>query len=678
MTMYKTGKRVDDALFAEQRTNILLKMGDHYRKKSNVVYDELRTRGVITKKQKLRLTQNHVHRITNIYENSIIEANPSAEAVPYNEDELHDVKAAEMNNAVLGWARKTNDWEDAKAKFANDFITIGEVFAKVRYDYDLGPVVGLDDKGNEFRQGEFVVDRIFAFDMKRDPNARSEKENAWWIHEQMINVDDYKKLVEEFQPDKSKSISTSEKKTMKIFDGATGEYREAEDQVMVYELFLKPNKNKEYPNGYYILFSDYFILSEGELPFGIYPIICQGFDEMTTSPRSTSIIKVCRPYQVEINRSSSKMAEHQITLGDDKVYIQKGTKLSNGGYLHGVRAFQVSGQQPVIQPGRSGAQYLDYKLSQVQEMYQAVNLSFVLEEKEQIGDPYQLLFRSMKEKKRFAKYAEKFQRFEINIAKTILAMAKQYLTEDHMVKIAGRLEAVNIAEFKRMDDAGYEIKIAASSGDVESRFGKILAATQTLQYAGSSLSPDQIGNIIKNLPFGNEKQIFSTLTVDQDNANNDILALDRGEEVPVKLYENHEFMIQALTHRMKKSDYRFLSPEIQQRYEQKLDQHEMIYTEQKRSAEQAKMGMIPMGGFLTTVNTSWFNPATNRVERVKIPSESISWLMQKLQDQGRFAEEIDRIPLSSQASIGQDTQSNQPQAGNIIPMPGPQAQGVLE
>jgi len=676
--MYKTGKRVDDALFAEQRTNILLKMGDHYRKKSNVVYDELRTRGVITKKQKLRLTQNHVHRITNIYENSIIEANPSAEAVPYNEDELHDVKAAEMNNAVLGWARKTNDWEDAKAKFANDFITIGEVFAKVRYDYDLGPVVGLDDKGNEFRQGEFVVDRIFAFDMKRDPNARSEKENAWWIHEQMINVDDYKKLVEEFQPDKSKSISTSEKKTMKIFDGATGEYREAEDQVMVYELFLKPNKNKEYPNGYYILFSDYFILSEGELPFGIYPIICQGFDEMTTSPRSTSIIKVCRPYQVEINRSSSKMAEHQITLGDDKVYIQKGTKLSNGGYLHGVRAFQVSGQQPVIQPGRSGAQYLDYKLSQVQEMYQAVNLSFVLEEKEQIGDPYQLLFRSMKEKKRFAKYAEKFQRFEINIAKTILAMAKQYLTEDHMVKIAGRLEAVNIAEFKRMDDAGYEIKIAASSGDVESRFGKILAATQTLQYAGSSLSPDQIGNIIKNLPFGNEKQIFSTLTVDQDNANNDILALDRGEEVPVKLYENHEFMIQALTHRMKKSDYRFLSPEIQQRYEQKLDQHEMIYTEQKRSAEQAKMGMIPMGGFLTTVNTSWFNPATNRVERVKIPSESISWLMQKLQDQGRFAEEIDRIPLSSQASIGQDTQSNQPQAGNIIPMPGPQAQGVLE
>lgn len=668
--MYQEGKRIDDQLFSEQRTNILLKMGDHYRKKSNSVYNELRHRGVITRDQKLRLTQNHIHRITNIYENGILEGDPSATCVPYNQDELQDVKTADMNNSVLSWVRSTNDWEERKAKSVADFISIGEVFGKIRFDYNLGHAIGIDEKGEEVRAGQFVVDRVFAFDMKRDPDARSEKENPYWIHEQMLDIEDYKELVKEFKPDQQKNISTAGKGTVKIFDASTGEYRDSKKQVLVYEIFVKPNMLKGYPKGYYAMYSEHFKiveLKEG-LPFGIYPIVSQGFDEMVTSPRSTSIIKVCRPYQVEINRSSSKIAEHQITLGDDKVYIQKGTKLSNGGYLHGVRAFQVSGKEPIIQQGRSGAQYLEYKLSQVQEMYQAVDLAFVLENKEQVGDPFQLLFRAMKEKKRFVKYAEKYQRFEVKLAETILKMAKHYLTPDHIIKIAGRSEAVNIAEFKRTDDQGFEIKVVPRSGDVETQFGKILATTQTLQYVGSSLKPDQIGKLVKNLPFGNDEQIFSTLTVDDDNAVNDILALDRGEQVQVNMYDNHEFMISSLIHRMKKSDFRFLDPQIQQSYAQKLQQHEIVYAEQKRALEQQTMGMVPMGGFLTTVNTSWFNPATNRVERVKIPSEAISWLMQKLQNQGQFAEDLGELPLQSQANISE----SQSQADNVIPI-GPQA-----
>ena len=678
--MRQDGKRADDTLFSEQRTNILLKAGDHYRKKSNAVFNEMRSRGAITKNQKIRLTQNHIHRITNIYENSILEGDPSAVAVPYNEDELQDVKAAQQGNSVLAWARNTNNWEERKAKNVHDFINIGEVFAKIRFDYDLGPVIGVDNNGNKVKQGEFAIDRVFGFDMKRSPNARSESENPWWIHEQMIDMDDFKELVKELKPEETKNISTASKGTVKIFDANTGEYRDSEDQVLIYELFVKPSS--KYPDGWYVMFWDNFVVTQGPIPFGIYPIKMQGFDEMTTSPRSSSIIRVCRPYQVEINRSSSKMAEHQITLGDDKVFIQKGTKLSNGGYLHGVRAYQVSGKEPIIQAGRNGSQYLDYKLSQVSEMYEAVDLAFVLQQKDNVGDPFQLLFKAMKEKKRFVKYAEKYQRFEVEIAKTILKMSKHYLTENHAIKVLGRSEQVNIAEFKRMDDTGFDIKIKAQSGDVETQFGKILATTQTLQYAGGQLSPDQIGKLIKNLPFGNEKQIFSTLTVDDDNSVNDILALDRGEVPVIGMYDNHEFIIKALTHRMKKSDFKFLDPQIQQSYQQKVKQHEEVYTQQKLQIQQAEMGMIPMGGFLTTVNTSWFNPTTNRVERVKIPSEAISWLMEKMNSQGQFTKELEQLPEEVQAQIAQgqgpqqgqqQLQQSQPQAGgNVLPM-GPQA-----
>lgn len=669
--MRQDGKRADDVLFSEQRTNILLKMGDHYKKKANSIYSEMRSRGFVSKNQKLRLTQNHIHRITNIYENAILQGDPSAVAVPYNEDELQDVKDAQLSNSVLDWARNSNDWEARKARNVHDFVNIGEVFGKIRFDYDLGQTIGVDDKGKEVKAGEFVIDRVFGFDMKRDPNARSEEENPWWIHEQMMDIDEFKDLIKEFAPEQTKNVSTAGKGTLKIFDANTGEYRETQDQALVYELFVKPSP--KFPKGWYVMFYDNAVIHQGKLPFGIYPIVTEGFDEMTTSPRSASIIRVCRPYQVEINRASSKMAEHQITLGDDKVYIQKGTKLSNGGYLHGVRAFQVSGKEPIIQAGRNGAQYLEYKQSQVQEMYEAADLAFVLQEKENQGDPFQLLFRSMKEKKRFVKYAEKYERFEIKIAKTLLQMARHYLTDDHIIKIAGRTEAVNVEEFKRTTDAGFNIKVKPQSGDISSQFGKILSTTQTLQYASGQLQPDQIGKLIKNLPFGNEEQIFSTLTVDDDNAVNDILALDRGETPQVGLFDNHEFTIKSLSHRMKKSDFKFLSPEIQQNYSEKLNQHELVYTQQKQAIQQANMGMIPMGGFLTTVNTSWFNPTSNRVERVKIPSEAISWLMQKLNEQGKFNEELEQLPDQAQAQIAQNgIQNSQPQTDNVIEI-GPQA-----
>lgn len=672
--MQQDGKRVDDPLFSEQRTNVMLKLGDHYKKRSGQIAHNIRARGMQKTGGKLRLTQNHIHRITNIFENSILEGDPSATAMPYNMDELQDVKAAELNNSVLDWVRYANDWEDQKARFVGDFTTIGECFAKIRFDYDIGPIVGIDNEGLPVKAGEFDIERVFAFDMKRDPMARSERENKWWIHEQMLDVEDFKELVKEFQPDKHDSVSTSGKSTLRIFDANTGEYSESKNQVLVYEMFYKPST--KYPKGWYVMFWDTFVLTQGPLPFGIYPIVYQGFDEMITSPRASSIIRVCRPYQVEINRASSKIAEHQITLGDDKVYIQKGTKIGNGGYVHGVRAVQVSGQQPIIQAGRSGAQYLEYKISQIQEMYQAVDLAFVMQDKEMAGDPFQLMYRAMKEKKRFVKYAEKYQRFEIGVAKTILKMAKHYLTEDHVIKIAGRLEAVNIQEFKSMDDNGFDIKIVPQSGDVETKFGKILATTQTLQYAGGQLQPDQIGKLIKGLPFGNQEQIFSTLTVDEDNAVNDILALDRGERVDVQLYENHEYMIKALTHRMKKSDFRFLHESIKQNYSQKLERHEMVFAKQRQAVQQANMGMIPMGGFYTTVNASWQNPNSGKIERIKVPSEAITWLMQKMNEQGQFTEQQAGLPMEAQAQIAQQGQQNAQkpaQQANVLPINGSQA-----
>ena len=162
--MFREGERADKKLFAEQRTNILLRSGDHYNKqKTDRLIEDLRSRGVINKKQKIRLTKNHIHRICNIYQNSILETNPDVVAEPYNPDELQDVKEAQMANGIIDWIKRTNDYEDKQEKFAHDFTTIGEAFAIVRFDYSKGPrSKQTDEDGESGPIGEFVIDRVLA------------------------------------------------------------------------------------------------------------------------------------------------------------------------------------------------------------------------------------------------------------------------------------------------------------------------------------------------------------------------------------------------------------------------------------------------------------------------------------------------------------------------------------
>jgi hypothetical protein len=661
--MYEEGKRIDEKLCAEQRTNVLLRAGEHYKKaqSSRTMIEQFRERGIISQDQSIRLTKNHIHRITNIFINATLDGNPSTQAVPFNEDEVQDVKKAEMNNSVMRWVKETNDWEELRDKFVSDQVIIGECWGKIRFDYGKGTKV-VDEEGKESRLGEFVVDRVFGFDLKRDPNARSKEESRWWIHESMVDIEEFKLMVGKLAPDQLENVAASSQGTVKLFDANTGEYRERKDQVMVMELFVKPSIVN--PNGWYVLFTDKMKITEDELPFGIYPLIGQVFDDLTTTPRGISIIKVCRPYQIEINRSASKMAEHQITVGDDKVYIQQGAKIVSHGKVDGVRVYKVSGAPPTVQPGRTGEQYMSYQLSQISEMYEACGLSDVKEDKEQLGDPYQLLYRSMREKKKFVPYITKYERFERSLFKTILAMAKKYLTDQHVIKIAGRTEVMNIEEFKTMSDDGYDFKLIPQSGDIESKFGKILSITQTLQYAGNQLGPDQIGELIKNLPMGNEGRTFSNLTVNADNAMNDILALDRGVYIPANPEDNHEYMINALTHRMKKPDFRFLNPEVQEGYVNRRSEHAMYMDEQKSAITQGNLGMIPSGGFLITVNASWYNPMTQRVERIKVPSASMQWLVQRLEQQGFYTQSIENLPPQVVAEM--NAESNQVQQAPIL------------
>jgi hypothetical protein len=331
---------------------------------------------------------------------------------------------------------------------AKDYVDLGEAAVKIfwnpfagdfkGYEQAIDEVTGqpmLDEDGqpaaDEMKPvftGRLEIEKILPTNLFRESVATSMDESAFLGIRKMVPIEDAKKFVGD-DPDKIKLLEPSSREEYMVFEPNLSDFQSLKGQVLFKEYYFRPCV--QYPNGYFFITTTQGILFEGELPYGIFPIHYVGFDETQSSPRHRSIIKQLRPYQMEINRTASKIAEHQVT-SDDKILIQNGTKISSGGVLPGVRAIQYSGAPPTVLEGRAGSQYVEYMNGQISEMYQVANLSD--DEKATPGvDPYGLLFRSVKEQKKFTINIEKFENFIKQIVTTHQRLAKKYIPDEKPV-----------------------------------------------------------------------------------------------------------------------------------------------------------------------------------------------------------------------------------------------------
>ncbi len=679
---YKESESCDSDLFAEQRSNVLLVSGDHYNRKGSRFWNRIRDNKQLSSEQKIRLTKNHIQKITKTYVNNITSFAPGVMAVPKNESENQDRKAAELNQAVIADLKDRQKVRKKQRQWAKDFIDIGECFVKLSFDrmtgdfrgfeaeVDEAGMVVMDEMTGQMKPssrpvftGAIQFERIFGFNVLRAPSAKCMDESPYLIVRKMVPMKDLKILVGDDE-DKLKMIQESSDDTFMVFDGSQGEYTKSKDDALVHEHYIRPCA--AYPMGYYFIATMSGILFEGELPFGIFPIKYVGFDEVPTTPRCRSIIKVLRPYQAEVNRAASKIAEHQITLGDDKLVTTGGSKVTHGGSLPGVRMLSVTGAPPVILPGRSGEQYLNYLNSQIQEMYQVSN---VFEDSEEIKanlEPFSLLWRSIRHKKKFSMYAEKFEDFLVDVWETALELAKNYYDENHLIPAIGKKEYINISEFKSQDKLCYQIKIEPRTEDMETMMGKQIQMNHILQYVGPQMKPEDVGRMIKSLPFMDGEEAFGDLTIDYENAQNDILALDRGEFPPTGQFDNHTYMVKRLTHRMKQSDYRLLPPEVQANYDRKLNEHESMEAFNQEKIMHAKSGYVPTGGYMVVCDIYVPDPADPaKTKRARVPYEALNWLIMRLEEQGTAIAQLDGLPSGALSGIA-----------DKIQLPGPESMGT--
>ena len=695
-SLYKKSESVDTNIFAEQRSNVLLASSEHYNRRNSKYWSRVRDNRDLNDQQKIRITKNHIQKICKTYINNILTQAPGVKVLPKTDSELQDVKAAELHNSVLDDLKTRHNMREKIRQWVKDFVEIGECCVKVFFDPMKGQFLGYGEKTDETGSvmvdemgqpvpdekkplftGDFVFERVFGFNLMRDPQAKDMFDSKYLIIRKMVSLKDMEARLQGDE-ERLRMLEEGRDETYIVFDNAQNGFSDKSGQLLLKEYYFRPSP--EFPQGYFYITTNKGILWEGELPFGIFPIHYVGFDDIQTSARACSIIKILRPYQANINRKASAQAESEMILGQDKILIQSGTKIANGGFLPGVRAVTFTGAPPTILPGRTGDQYYEGIAAEIEEMYK---ISGVFEDTEEKGeqDPLLSLFKSMRQKKKFVVYVEKFENFLVNLFQNTLELAKNYYTEDMLVPVIGKKEYVNIAEFKSTDKLCYQIKVDPMGDDVDTMMGKQLTFQHVLQYSGGQLNPEQIGVLVRNMPYANSEETFSDLTLDYDGAKNDMLALDRGEPVQVNRYDNHEYMVKKLTNRMKMADFKFLPPEIQALYQQTIQQHEEAIAQIGIELKQAQSQFIPSGGFM--VKCDFYvsdSKDPNKTSRVSLPSESIAWLVDMLEKQGSSQEALAGLAQGAQGDIATMVSGGGQQGMETVPPEGqlsPQDQALM-
>ncbi|GAG19377.1 unnamed protein product, partial [marine sediment metagenome] len=256
--LYQEGQAVDAELFAEMRTNALLVSGLHYTKRGTRFWNRIRNYQKLTGDFKLRLTKNHVQKITKTIANNILNNAPGVVLKPKNDNELADKKAAELHNAVWDDLKVRQDFKAKNRQWVQDFVDLGECVCKVWWNPEKGKFLGyeqaidpdtgdlqydIDDATGDpipvasekpVFEGELELERIYGFNLLRAAHAKNFEDCEWFCYRKMASVKDLKALYPGEDEDSIRKrgyIQESQDDTYIVFDAVEGQYSSSKGQV---------------------------------------------------------------------------------------------------------------------------------------------------------------------------------------------------------------------------------------------------------------------------------------------------------------------------------------------------------------------------------------------------------------------------------------------------------------
>src|SRR5688572_29295326 len=122
-TIYTESEQVDQKIFSEARSNLQLVAGEHWMKKGSKAWDRIKDSKDSDKK--LRVTKNHIGRISKKIRNAIVSHAPSVKPFPKIEGDYSHLKGAQLHDSIWQDIKQKIKFKDQVGRWASDFGDIG-------------------------------------------------------------------------------------------------------------------------------------------------------------------------------------------------------------------------------------------------------------------------------------------------------------------------------------------------------------------------------------------------------------------------------------------------------------------------------------------------------------------------------------------------------------------------
>ena len=430
---------------------------------------------------------NHIAPTFDIRYAKLTKVDTEINILPSTNDE-RDVKSAKVSKKIIKSIKNKLKLQSIIAQGIKWSEVCGTCFYKITWNSDKGQVVGLDEGGRPVKSGEVEVSVVSPFEIYPD-NLVTEKleELQSIIHAKAYSTEEVKAMFDVTVKGQDVNVYSLDSVNSSIgglgFNGTMPKMIESRksDSVLVIERYNRPNAT--YPNGRFTIVAGDKLVYDGDLPYKIgndderdFPFVKQTAIEEPGSFFGTSIIERLIPVQRAYNAVKNRKHEFINRLSMGVLSVEDGSvdldNLEDEGLSPGkILVYRQGSSEPKYLQGESLPNGLSdeenalleefNKISGVNDILNSSSLSSNIS-----GTALELLI--SQDEERLNASIESIRGANIEIARKILKLYKQYAIFPRLARIVGENGQVELFYFSSCDISSDDVEIENVSSGLSS------------------------------------------------------------------------------------------------------------------------------------------------------------------------------------------------------------------
>lgn len=428
-----------------------------------------------------------------------------------------------------------------------------------------------DDAGNTVYSGDIEYRAVPAYDLIRDPSHESIHDQDWVIVRDYVNrydliamyadvdsvdpedfetQEEYDEIIGSIQDAKDCILNAADKNSdvefrFNVFNDNLGQDSE---EIPVYYFFHRRSPSMPEGRIAVVVGDGDCVLEDGPLPYEKVPVYFISPGQTTGTPLGYTPAFDCLVIQQVLDATHSTIVTNQRAFGVQNVLVPQGSNISAPQLIGGLNMIpyvpDVNGGKPeALQLLSTPAEIFAYANTMEQQMETLMGISAVVRGETMDGNMSGTAMALSASTS--IQFSQEFQQSYIHcleqVGQGIISIYQTYADIPRTVVIVGKSKGHYIKEFTRDDLANVD-RVTVDVGSPMSRTvaGKVQIA-QDLLNMGMIKTPEQY---IQVLQTGNLDTMLEGDTSELMNIRAENEFLDRGEDVPVVVTDNHLLHIQ--------------------------------------------------------------------------------------------------------------------------------------